>query len=58
MKLNKIDKTKIFFNDKINGSFKNSRPLKVIIPKDENLFINHSKELIDKILLNNIHKKK
>ena len=58
MKLNKIDKTKIFLNDKVNGSLKNSRPLKVIIPKDENLFINHSKVLLDKILLNNIHSKK
>ena len=26
--------------------------------KDENLFINHSKILLDKILLNNIHSKK
>tara|TARA_Y100000591_G_scaffold308797_1_gene309504 strand:+ start:1232 stop:2200 length:969 start_codon:yes stop_codon:yes gene_type:complete len=58
MRLNKIDKTKIFLNERINGSLKNSRPFKVIIPKEENLFINNSIELIDKILLNNIRNKK
>ena len=58
MKLNKIDKTKIFLNEKINGSLKNSRPFKVIIPKEENLFINNSIDLLDKILLNNIRNKK
>ncbi len=57
MRLNNLDKTKIFINEKIDGSLSNKRPFRVIIPKDKKIFIKESIKLLNKIILNNLNSK-
>ena len=58
IKLNKLDKTKIFINEKINGRLSKKRPFKVIFTKNQNIFIKEAKVLLNKIILNNLRLKK
>lgn len=58
MKLDNLDKIKIYLNEKLNGTFKSHRPFEIIIPTTEKNFMSCSNLMLNKIILNNLKKKK